>query len=69
MDGFLTDETVDEVRRILSDETYRRKVVDYNYEVATRFFSYRRVQDELLAILAKPVLAPPGPKRSERETE
>jgi glycosyltransferase involved in cell wall biosynthesis len=61
MDGFLTDDTVAEVRRILSDEKYRIRVVDHNYEVASRFFSYRRVQDELLAILAKPALAPANP--------
>jgi glycosyltransferase involved in cell wall biosynthesis len=50
MDGFLTDETVEQVRRVLSD-----------YEVATRFFSYRRVEDELQAILAKPTFAPARP--------
>jgi hypothetical protein len=33
-------------------------MVDKNYEAATRFFSYQRVEDELQAILAKPKLAP-----------
>jgi glycosyltransferase involved in cell wall biosynthesis len=68
MDGFLTDETVEEVKRILSDEEYRKKVVDHNYEAASRFFSYRRVHDELLAILAKPALTPPSPRRSAETT-
>ena len=62
MDGFLTDETVEQVRHVLTDEEYRRRMVDHNYEAASRFFSYRRVEDELLAILAKPTVAPSLPQ-------
>lgn len=56
MDGFLTDETVEQVKRVLFDAEYRGKMVDHNYEVARRFFSYRRVEDELGVILARPTL-------------
>lgn len=59
MDGYLTDETVDQVRVILDDADRRQAMVDRNYQVACRFFSYRRVEDELLTILAKPRLARP----------
>ena len=52
MDGFVTDAVVDDVRRVLRDVEYRQQMVDHNYEVATRFFSFRRVADELAAILA-----------------
>jgi mannosylglucosylglycerate synthase len=58
MDGFLTDETVEQVKRVLFDEEYRNNMVQHNYEVARRFFSYQRVEDELHAILAKPTLMP-----------
>jgi glycosyltransferase involved in cell wall biosynthesis len=63
MDGFLTDETVELVKRVLFDDEYRNKMVDHNYEAATRFFSYQRVEDELQAILAKPKLAPVRPEK------
>jgi hypothetical protein len=58
MDGFLTDDTVGQVKRALLDDEHRNRMVDKNYEAATRFFSYQRVEDELQAILAKPKLAP-----------
>lgn len=57
MDGFLTEETVEQVRQCLHDGAYRARMVDHNYEVGRRFFSYQRVEDELLAMLAKPLLA------------
>jgi glycosyltransferase involved in cell wall biosynthesis len=65
MDGFLTDETVEQVRRVLFDDEYRGRVVEHNYQVGHRFFSYRRVEDELQAILARPTLALPCPPSSE----
>jgi glycosyltransferase involved in cell wall biosynthesis len=62
MDGFLTDEAVEQVKRVLFDDEYRNKMVEHNYQAARRFFSYRRVEDELQAILAKPTLAPACPE-------
>lgn len=58
MDGYLTEETVEEVSRVLNDPEYCCRMTDHNYEVARRFFSYRRVEDELLALLARPALRP-----------
>lgn len=58
MDGFLTDEVVEQVRRTLTDQDLRREMVTHNYEVAKQFFSYGRVEAELRALLAKPSLAP-----------
>lgn len=40
MDGFLTRDVLDEVRAILEDRRYRQSIVDHNYEVARKFFSY-----------------------------
>lgn len=40
MEGFVTSRIVKEVRRLLEDESYRRTVVDQNYRLATRFYSY-----------------------------
>lgn len=66
MDGFLTDDTLTQVKRTLFDEAYRNAMVEHNYQIARRFFSYRRVSDELQAILAKPTLSPLVPGISEK---
>jgi len=57
MEGFLTEEVVRQVKNILYDKKLRQHMTEHNYAVASRFFSYQRVKDELLAILAKPRLA------------
>ncbi len=57
LDGFLTDDVVEEVRQVLTDKTRREQMVEHNYQVAYRYFSYDRVETELRAILAKPRLA------------
>ncbi len=59
MDGFLTDEVIAEVRRVLTDQDYRESMVEHNYHVATQFFSYATCATELRAILAKPKLFGP----------
>lgn len=56
MNGFLTNEVVEQVRRALTNKEWRQAMVEYNYETAARFFSYQRVEDELLAIFSKPRL-------------
>ncbi len=51
MDGFLLEEVVQQVRHVLQDEEYRRRMVEHNYEVAQQHFSYRRLEQELTMIL------------------
>ncbi len=53
-DGFPTAETVRQIRRVLEDAAYRRQMVDENYELARRFFSYRVLEDELRLIIQRP---------------
>jgi mannosylglucosylglycerate synthase len=40
MEEFVTKEIVEEVRRILEDRDYRAQIVDHNYELARKFYSY-----------------------------
>ncbi len=40
IEGFVTREIVEEVRRIIDDAPYRQAMVDHNYDVASRFYSY-----------------------------
>ncbi len=54
MDGFLTDEVIADVRKVLQEPGYRRGMVEHNYEVAHRYFSYERVRNELASVLNTP---------------
>jgi hypothetical protein len=56
MDGYLTDNVVSHVRRVVSDAYYRTQMVEHNYEVARGFFSYSRVEKEFQALFSKPEL-------------
>jgi spore maturation protein CgeB len=54
MNGYLTDEVVGQVRRVLTDGEYREQMVEQNYRAARKYYSYERVERELLSILARP---------------
>lgn len=47
MDGYLTDEDVEECRRVLEDEEYRRQMVDKNFYLGQRYFSNDVLQHQL----------------------
>ena len=54
MDGFITTQLIDQVRRTLNDQQYRRDMVMLNYKVARRFYSYtvlRRILRTMIASL------------------
>ena len=57
LDGFLTDKTVEQVRRVLTDDAYRREMVEHNYDIARQFFSYNIVEHELRSIFQQPQIA------------
>jgi glycosyltransferase involved in cell wall biosynthesis len=58
IDGFLTDDVLAQVKKVLGDEPYRQEMTELNYEIGSYFFSYARAEVELRALLAKPRLAP-----------
>ncbi len=51
MDGYLTKSVAQQVRRVIEDEQYRTQMVDKNYELATKFFSYSVLRRKLRAIV------------------
>jgi glycosyltransferase involved in cell wall biosynthesis len=51
VDGWITDESVSEVRRLLDDPDRCREVVDRNYELARRHFGYEVLADALQRLL------------------
>ena len=53
-DGFPTDDTVDEIHKVLSDATYRSAAVDHNYAIANQFFSYEVLEEELRLMIQRP---------------
>jgi hypothetical protein len=48
----VTDAAVEQTRRVLSDEPLRRRMVDHNYELGRRYFSYRVLQRSLDQFMA-----------------
>jgi glycosyltransferase involved in cell wall biosynthesis len=54
MDGFITSSLVEKVRRVIEDVDFRKSIVDHNYRVACRYYSYtvlRRVLRHHIALL------------------
>jgi len=47
IDGFITREVVRKVERLLSDSSYCKSVVNHNYEVANRYYSYATLRRNL----------------------
>jgi glycosyltransferase involved in cell wall biosynthesis len=44
IEGFVNGKAVSEVRRILDDAAYREELVNHNYEVAKKYFSYKTLR-------------------------
>jgi len=51
IEGFLTREIVEEVRHILENRVYREKMVEHNYQVAARHYSYGVLRRFLRALI------------------
>jgi mannosylglucosylglycerate synthase len=50
-EGFINDETVRQVRKILDDPDLARSMTEHNYNLAKKFFSYRTLQQQLETLL------------------
>ena len=51
MNGYLTNQVVDRVRKVISDPIYRQQMVDDNYDLGKKFFSYAVLRRKLRAIV------------------
>jgi len=51
MDGYLTKDVVTQVRNLMEDEVYRQEVVNHNFELGKRFFSYSVLKRKLRALV------------------
>ncbi len=69
MDGFLSDKTVDSVRKILESSDIKNKMVDKNFKIAGRYFSYTVLLNSLNSIMYRlfSEFQPPADKESHSE--
>lgn len=51
IDDYITQQAVDFTRKVLSDKDLRQEMVEHNYDLAKRHFSYRMLREKLDAIL------------------
>ncbi|MFH1267109.1 MAG: glycosyltransferase family 4 protein [Planctomycetota bacterium] len=51
MDGFLTRHVLDQVRRVISDDEFRTEMVDHNFELGKKFFSYTVLRRKLRSLI------------------
>ncbi len=51
LDGFIDRQVVAETRRLLDDGAYRAELVEQNYQVAQRYFSYRVLEKSLRLLI------------------
>ncbi len=51
MNGFLTRKVLEQVRRVISDEDFRREMVNHNYELGMKFFSYSVLKRKLRSLI------------------
>ena len=55
MDGYVTTELVEDIGRVLSDKTLRHEMVEQNYRLAARYYSYavlrRRMQTLVINVM------------------
>jgi glycosyltransferase involved in cell wall biosynthesis len=47
IDGYVTEDAVRKAREVLENQELRQKMVDTNYEIATRSYSYTVLQQKL----------------------
>lgn len=51
MNGYLTKDVVNHVRRVLEDGEYREEMVNHNFELGRRFYSYSVLRRKLRALI------------------
>jgi len=51
MNGFLTRNVLEHVRQVISDPEYRQEMVDHNYELSKKFFSYSVLRRKLRSLI------------------
>jgi len=53
MSGYLTPESLSQVRRVLDDADYRQEMVDHNYELGKVYYSYKVLRRKLRTLVSQ----------------
>jgi transcriptional regulator of NAD metabolism len=61
IDGYVSEEAVRQTREVLENPQRRQAMVEKNYEIAKRFFSYRVLQQKLKHLVSDGIAC--GPKQ------
>ena len=51
IDGYVTEEAVQLTKKVLSNTEYREKMIEHNYKIATRYFSYAVLREKLKILI------------------
>jgi glycosyltransferase involved in cell wall biosynthesis len=51
MSGYLTTESLEEVRRVIEDAEYRQQIVNHNYDLCKIYYSYRVLRRKLRTLV------------------
>ncbi len=51
IDGFVTKKVVAEVRKLIEDKAYCKKITEHDYEIATRYYSYSVLRRKLRTLI------------------
>ena len=51
IEGFAASRAIRKIKKVLTDEDYRRRMVEQNYELAEKYFSYEVLEDRLLHLI------------------
>jgi len=57
MDGYVSNENVEQVKEVLSNKQRRIQMVEKNYEIARQHYSFRILEDKLSEMLDEPVVS------------
>ncbi len=51
IDGYVTDEAVDQTRELIENEPLRKKMVDANYRLGEKFYAYEVLHEKLMNLM------------------
>jgi hypothetical protein len=53
LDGYVTEDAIDKTKRILEDADYRQQMVEHNYRLGNKFFSYKILRQRVRNFLSE----------------
>ena len=51
LDGYVNNQAIEQTIKVLKDEMYRKHMVEHNYNIASRFYSYAVLEQKLSSVI------------------